>query len=73
MEVVRHEAVRKTSDWDALLGLSKHVEESSVVPGAIEELKSADTPIQDVEHNPGRADSSAIWHGVTCNQDACQR
>jgi len=72
MEVVWHQAVRQASDRNASLGFAEHIEEGVVIAGSIEEPKLSDTSIQDVKDHASRCDSAAIWHGTSCNQEACQ-
>ena len=68
MEMVGHEAVRQTSERNALLRLAKHLEERPVVSGLIEEPKPADASIQDVKDEASGSDSPSIWHGVAVSK-----
>jgi len=64
MEMVWQEAVRQTSDRNALLRLAKHPEERPVISGSIKEPEPPDATIQDVKNDTRRSDPSSIWHGV---------
>jgi hypothetical protein len=63
MEMVRHEAVRQTPNWNALLSLVENPEEGLVVTMSIEQLQSANTSIHDVKDDATHSDSPAIRHG----------